>query len=58
MGLVIILSQPSGLLTGFAFDFTEEVDAAFAEVLVFEDGDLLFFAYFVEVVHVELADEG
>jgi hypothetical protein len=58
LSLVIILSQPSSLLTGFAFDFAEEVDTAFAEVLVFEDGDLLFFAYFMEVVHVELADEG
>ena len=58
MGLVIILPQTFSLLTGFAFDFTEDVDAAFAEVLVFEDGDLLFFAYFMEVVHVELADEG
>ncbi len=58
MCLVIILPRTSSLVSGLALDFAEEVDAAFAEVLVLEDGDLFLFANFVEVVHVELAHKG
>ena len=47
----------AALLPVFAFDFVELVHAVLLEVLVLEDGDFLFFANFMEVIHVELAHE-
>lgn len=46
------------ILSWFSFDFVQEIDSALLKIFVFENGDLFFLTNFVEVVHVELANEG
>jgi hypothetical protein len=45
------------ILSGFPFDFMQQVESAFLKEFMFKDGNLLLFAYFVEVVHIQLPNK-